>query len=164
MSCYVVDTNVAVTANGKADHASDDCRSAAIDALLRVRNGKIAMDDADLILSEYRHYRSPKGQPGVGDQFMRWLVQNQANPLRCEKVAITPLEGPPWFEEFPDDPDLAGFDRSDRMFAAVALSNPSSPPVVNAVDRDWWEFREALERNGVVIEFLCPDEMERRAP
>jgi hypothetical protein len=31
--------------------------------------------------------------------------------------------------------------------------------VVNAVDSDWWEYREALERNGVRVECLCPGEI-----
>ena len=27
----------------------------------------------------------------------------------------------------------------------------------NAVDRDWYDYRHALEQHGVQIEFLCPD-------
>jgi hypothetical protein len=69
------------------------------------------------------------------------------------------------FVEFPDDLDLANFDRGDRMFVAVARAHPLHPPILNAVDTDWWLCREVLVRNGVHVEFLCPydeQEMARR--
>ena len=61
------------------------------------------------------------------------------------------------FVEFPDDPELEKFDQSDRKFVAVALATPDQPPIVNAVDSDWLEFYEPLVKNGIKIQFLCPD-------
>ena len=102
---------------------------------------------------------SLSGQPGAGDAFMKWVFQNQANESHCELVPITLINCIEQdFEEFPDDPDLADFDRSDRKFVAVALTSQHSPPVLNATDSDWWKWRQALERNGIEIEFLCDDQ------
>ena len=64
------------------------------------------------------------------------------------------------FEEFPLDPDLEGFDRSDHKFVGVALASTQSPTVLNAVDSDWWQYRKALRRNGVKVKFLCPEQFE----
>ena len=80
------------------------------------------------------------------------------NPDRCESVEITPrndLEDD--FHEFPDDPALANFDRSDRKYVAVARASQQSPVILNATDSDWWHHRETFEKHGVVIEFLCPE-------
>lgn len=99
------------------------------------------------------------GQPGEGDAFLKWVLTNQANPQRCEHVHINPTENGNNFAEFPEDPDLKAFDPSDRKFVAVALSHPDSPPILNAVDSDWWLFRDAFTRNGVHVEFLCPQDI-----
>jgi hypothetical protein len=58
-------------------------------------------------------------------------------------------------EEFPDDPELVRFDRSDRKFVAVALASRLDPSVLNATDTDWWHYRECLKRHGVRVVFLC---------
>jgi hypothetical protein len=64
------------------------------------------------------------------------------------------------YHEFPDDPDLANFHSKDRKFVAVALKSNNSPSIFNAVDSDWWDFREALQRHKVPIEFLCPQQFQ----
>ena len=93
---------------------------------------------------------------------MKWVFDNQANPAHCETVAITrTADDFENFAEFPDDPELALFDFSDRKFVAVALCSEHSPSVLNAVDSDWAHASEALERNGVKIEFLCGRESIR---
>jgi hypothetical protein len=63
------------------------------------------------------------------------------------------------FEEFPTDPHLIGFDRSDRKFVAVTVASRLHPAILNATDTDWWCFRKTLERHGVPIVFLCPELM-----
>ena len=100
------------------------------------------------------------GQPGVGDAFLRAVLTRRADPSWCTLVPITP-HAERGFEEYPEDPDLASFDPSDRKFVAVALAGPQPAGVLNAVESDWWDHREALERNGVHVEFLCPRETER---
>ena len=55
--------------------------------------------------------------------FFIWIIRNRWNPEACEEVSITEdpnsLDGCD-FAEFPNDPDLDGFDRDDRKFVAVA--------------------------------------------
>lgn len=64
------------------------------------------------------------------------------------------------FEEFPGDEELADFDRQDRKFVAVALTSVNDPTILNAVDSDWWDHLEALNNNGVKVEFLCPEQFD----
>ena len=75
------------------------------------------------------------------------------------RVHITAQEGSDDFREFPQDPDLENFDRADRKFVAVALVSGLGPPILNATDTDWWDYREPLRRNGVTVDFICPELM-----
>lgn len=154
----VIDTNVLVVANGGHPQAGARCQDACIDALLRAREDRVAIDDAQRILSEYRTHCAFSGQPGVGDAFFRWLWNQQGNPEKCVAVSITPNTGR-GFDEFPDDPRLNAFDPSDRKFAAVSRAAGDTPAVLNAVDTDWWDARDALAENGVLVDFLCPERM-----
>jgi hypothetical protein len=150
MSAFVVDTN------GRSD-ASPACVNACVDALSAVlTNGTIVLDDGMRILREYMDNLSLSGEPGVGDAFMKWVWNVQADEDRCERVHLTSRGEEYDFSEFPDDPALATFDRSDRKFAAVALASALEPVILNAVDSDWAKCYLALERNGLTIHFLCP--------
>lgn len=159
MSAFVVDTNVPVVANGRTPQAGPDCVTACVDALKAVIDGEgIVLDDAMLILTEYRGKLSMSGQGGPGNAFMKWVFDNQAVIQRCEQVHITAkgLNVRDDFEEFPTDCALATFDRSDRKFVAVALTSKRNPEVLNAVDSDWWKYRAVLNKHGVRIRFVCP--------
>jgi hypothetical protein len=153
----VVDTNVAVTANGKSPQASLLCRQVCIERLLQLKQkGKIVLDDSWLVLREYKDNLSESGQPGVGDAFLLWVLQNWKNPNASELFTLArDSDHPEKYSAFPEDHDLVNFDRKDRKFAALAIV--SDAPVWNAVDPDWWEYRAALQRNGIQIEFMCPD-------
>ncbi|MBL6706970.1 MAG: hypothetical protein ISQ06_12720 [Planctomycetaceae bacterium] len=141
MNAFVVDTNVAVVANGRSEQAGPRCESASVQALRTAISSVVCIDDSMLILSEYMNNLRMAGQPGVGDAFMKWVFQNQAVRERVEQVRITHSDGAPTsFEEFPTDHELNGFDPSDRKFVAVALASEHSPSVLNAVDSDWWHF------------------------
>lgn len=162
MKAFVVDVNVAIVANGKAPQADLNCRSACVDALDGItKNELIVLDDGRRILSEYQRYLNPCGQPGLGDAFMQWVWENQAVATRCEQVSITPTgAGVDDFAEFPRDPMLSNFDPSDRKYVAVALASRKSPVVLNAVDPDWWQYKDALTKNDVHLQFLCPQSMQ----
>jgi hypothetical protein len=163
MRRYAVDTNVARVANWPHDptHASPEC---VLRCVTRIRDimarGGILLDDAWHIVGEYQNQLRSLGQPGVGDAFLKAVLTRRNDPSWCIQVPVTP-HPQHGFAEFPTDPDLVGFDPSDRKFVAVVLAGPPGGSVLNAVDRDWWDHREALERNGVEIEFLCPDQMTR---
>ena len=155
----VMDTNVAVVANGKAQQADRDCILECIDRLRHIQDECLLLDNRNLILDEYRKNLNPSGQPGPGDRFFSWLWRNHANPEYCRKVAVKPREDR-GFEEFPEDPNLSSFDQDDRKFVAVALASETGPDVLNASDADWWHYRQALRQHGVEIVFLCPDLMK----
>ena len=160
----IVDTNVAVVANGGFEKASEECEETCINRLQEITTGeiKLALDDHRRIIEEYRGNLSPHGQPGVGDAFLKWVETNWTNPKWCDLVPITPVNGlENEFEEFPIDPALVDFDPDDRKFIAVALAHPEQPPILQAVDSQWLDFRNALSRNGVTVEFICEDDILR---
>ncbi len=159
----VLDTNVAVVANGKAEQAGSKCVTACRDKLRQIQEGRLILllDDKRLIMEEYRKNLNPSGQPGYGDRFFKWLWYAHMQHCRIVRVTSNDIRE---FEEFPDNPDLAAFDRDDRKFVAVALASGSNPKILNAVDTDWWVHREALRRQGVEVAFLCPELMSNGRP
>jgi len=155
---FVVDTNVAVVANGKSDQASPECVSTCAVRLRELmRKGRLVLDDGRRILREYMaNIGRSGGQPMPGDAFLKWVHTNYSNPERCELVQITPRNSSETdFVEFPDDPQLSNFDKNDRKFVAVAAAHPDKPPILQAVDTKWWEMKEPLRRAGITVDFLC---------
>jgi len=151
MIIRVVDTNVAVVANGTNSDVSPVCQLAALKRLgALLERGQVIVDVAGEMLSEYRRQLSPSGQPGVGDRFLYEVLMNYTSKVKRVHLEKRP-DGS--FVDFPDDDRLVGFDLSDRKFAAA--SRKCEVPVLNATDTDWLDYREALADNGVVVEFIC---------
>ena len=98
MMTVIVDTNVALVASSKMDKTSRICELACIDRIELIMMGevKLALDDQRRIIDEYRRKLNPDGQPGVGDAFLKWVEINWANPERCVRVPITPIEIQKW--------------------------------------------------------------------
>ncbi len=160
----VVDTNVAVVANDGSEQASPDCVITCIERIQQITSGKmkLVLDDNWKIIGEYQDNLNSSGQPGVGDAFLKWVLTNWLNPERCDLVMITPIDNlENEFREFPTDPALNDFDPSDRKFIAVARAHSENPPILQAVDSKWWGFKDALHRNGVTVEFICEDDIQR---
>ncbi len=160
MIAFVVDVNVAIVANGESPQADEACELACIQALHKLKAGITVIDDEDLIMGEYRRNLAMSGRPGVGDEFMYWLYQNQFTKSVTERVVIKP--DPTWgHEEFPHDASLGRitdpqrFDPSDRKYVAVALASANHPAILNAVDSDYLHFEKALQNAGVVVHQLC---------
>jgi len=157
----LVDTNVGVAANSQSD-ASEECDLACIQTLREItERGHLVLDDIGLIFDEYRRNMSLRGQPGVGDAFMMWVMNNQYNEERCTRVPITPDNGS--FNEFPEDEALHNFDPSDRKFVAVAVAHGQNPPILVACDTDFWNARDDLAAAGIQVEFLCPVDIQAMA-
>lgn len=154
----IVDTNVLIAANGRdCLQANARCQFICIEQLEKIeQSGTLVIDDARHILNEYENKVSSDSQPGIGDAFLKWILQNQGTPESCQQVNITWLAEDE-FEAFPADPALAKFDRSDRKFVAVALTHPDYPPILNAVDSDWQRFESALAKYAIRVRQLCPD-------
>ncbi len=157
----VVDTNVVVVANGRSEQASSDCVETCGERLEEIMHGevKLVLDNRWIILREYMQNLRSNGAD-VGDRFLGWLLVNKDE--RCDLVPITPIDGSEnEFEEFPDDPALDSFDPDDRKFIAVACAHPEKPPILQAVDSQWLDFRNAFRRNGVTVEFICEGDIQR---
>lgn len=151
MKRRVVDTNVAVVANGRNTNASLRCRLAAIDALHGLlRRGRIVIDEAGEMTAEYKVYCEPKGQPGVGDRFFHEVLMNYRG--KVERISLAKRSDGS-FVDFPADPVLVTFDLSDRKFAAAARK--AAVPVMNATDSDWLHHYATLRQNGIEVEFVC---------
>ncbi|MCC6551753.1 MAG: hypothetical protein IT372_01870 [Polyangiaceae bacterium] len=157
----VVDTNVPLVAKGLSNF-SDDCVERCVDELTRFLDGQhcLVLDDGDRILDEYMSQLCLSGQPTVGDAFLKWVFSNQAVEGSCEKVQITAIsEEEQIFQEFPTDPALAAFDRSDRKFVAVACAHPARPAILEATDTKWVDWSVPLSRAGVDVRFVCYHEI-----
>jgi hypothetical protein len=153
---WVIDTNVPIVANGRvaldevAGPPSLECRLAAVEFLNRMHDsGTVVVDAAGEIQAEYRKHLLPSGEPGVGDRFYQMILLSSPQQVQRVPLAKTGAN----FDAFPESAELAGFDLSDRKFAALALQE--NIPVCNAVDSDWVNFKEGLEEAGLVIRFVC---------
>jgi hypothetical protein len=160
-SAFVVDVNVAIVANGRTNHADLVCMKSCVEILTYIQSQSlIVLDDKMFILKEYISHLSASGQPGLGDAFMQWVWENQGVVEKCEQVSIKSLGSDGDFDEFPRDSRLERFDLNDRKYVAVALKSKNKPEIVNAVDSDWYEHREALFECGLQIQFICPQHIE----
>ena len=158
MNAKVIDTNVLIVANGKSVQASLECCLRCIETLQEATRQLVVIDDAFYILKEYMKEVNPSGQPGAGDEFLRWILRNQGTPTSCEIVTLTPNTRNS-FQEFPNDLNLADFDASDHKFVAVANASINAPIISNAVDSDWWIHDEILKRNGIQVMYICEEQV-----
>jgi len=161
MSVAVVDTNVVLVANCQHEDVSQDCIAICAQRLQQImKDGKLALDNCFLILIEYQNKTKPKTGNRAGDAFVKWALQNNANPQRVDLVELSdhPTRG---YESFPDDPALAAFDPPDRKFVAVACIHPGKPPILQAADSKWLDWAAPLGCHGVTVEFLCEEDIAR---
>ncbi len=155
MAEVVIDTNVLLVASQRHADVSLACVQACTNRLLQVqRSDSVVIDDAFRILGEYQNKLDSRTGKGVGEAFLKWLLQNRANPRRVHQVALTETAADQ-FAEFPDPALAAQFDPPDRMFVAVAHAHPRKPPVLQATDSKWLLWRDELAKHGVDVEFLC---------
>ena len=152
MTAFVVDTNVAIVANGRQTHADVQCQTLCVERLRSVVAGEVvAIDDAGAILQEYKSRLNFSGMPGVGDIFFKHVFNCQYREDRVQRIPITPsVDDRRGFEELPENT----LDRSDRKFLAVAVV--ANAVVLNATDSDWGEHDALIETLGVEVDQLCP--------
>ncbi|MDP2785135.1 MAG: hypothetical protein Q8O38_11170 [Sulfurimicrobium sp.] len=152
----VVDTNVAISANGRDTHASLACQYVCIvflQGLVSPKNRtQIVIDELDLIFSEYSNHLHYKGQPGVGDIFFKYLHDHMYLRKKIKRVPITPIaDDARGFNELPPNT----VDKSDQKFLAAAVV--AGAEIVNAVDTDWHEQVVFVADLGVNVHQLCPE-------
>ena len=158
MTSFVVDTNVAIVANGRGTHADLQCQSACFKRLQLLMNSEvIALDDKGFVLAEYANRLSFSGMPGMGDAFFKHVFNSQYQPDRVRRCTVTPcVDDRRSFEELPENT----FDVADRKFLAVAVVSRAT--VLNATDSDWTEQQALLNRLGVHVTQLCPQHAVKR--
>ena len=152
MTPFVVDTNVAIVANGRETDADEQCQLSCIRRLRSLAAGEVvAIDNLDLILAEYKRRLHFSGLPGVGDAFFKHVFNNQYREEHVRRVVITRSDDARrGFEELPKN----AFDPSDRKFLAVSVV--AGAVVLNANDSDWAEQDPLMGRLGVEVRQLCP--------
>ncbi len=125
-----------------------------------MKGGRLAVDDCFRILLEYQNKTTPKTGNRPGDAFVKWALQNNANASRVDRVPLQEhaVRG---FDSCPDDVDLEKFDPSDRKFVAVACAHPHKPPILQAADSKWLDWAGPLNRCGIMVEFICQDDIAR---
>ena len=156
----IVDVNVGIAANGRDTDVTKVCQLSCIEMLMALRDrGGFAMDESGFIFDEYKNYLNFEGEPGVGDVFFKWINDVQWDESMCRREKLTP-HASRTFEEFPKDPALAQFDRSDRKYAALAKKCGTESAIYNAADSDWKHYEAAFARSGVRVVNLCPDDLK----
>lgn len=162
----VVDTNVAKTANlatqpDPVSDVPDDCVLTCIEAIEHVIKKKgLVIDAGDEIFDEYRQQLSMKGQPGVGDRFMKWVHDNRWSLPDSQRVEITKNDES--YSEFPANEGLNSFDNSDRKFVAVSNAHPNKPTILQAIDSKWWGWKDSLSECGIAVQFMCEPYIESK--
>ncbi|WP_294539407.1 hypothetical protein [uncultured Rhodoblastus sp.] len=156
MKRFVVDTNVAIVANGQCESSDDkppaiECRVAAVNFLIDViKSARIILDMDGEVQIEYHRYLNPRGQPGVGDRFYLEVINSL--PDKVERVALSKRSDGEYVD-LPQPLIDISFDPSDRKFAAIAKL--TGTPVVNATDSDWVNAASTLKACGIEVENLC---------
>ena len=157
----VIDTNVLHVASERHDGVSPECVAACVVRLQRAKNRDvIVIDDGYRILQEYQAKLDPWRGKGVGEAFLKWLMQKQGDTSRVHRVPLTE-HAPSQFSEFPDAALESVFDPPDRKFVAVANAHPAKPVILQAADSKWLGWWQALQAAGVRVEFLCPEDVRR---
>jgi hypothetical protein len=163
---YVVDTNVPKVANlaTKPEEDSDVPDTCIFDCVKAIeyvtQNKALVIDNGDEIFNEYHNNLSLKGQPGIGDHFMKWVNDYRWSLPEVNQVQLTKENDS--YMQFPHDVRLADFDLSDHKFVAVANGHPGSPPILEATDSKWWGYKDVLSELGIKICFLCPEYVETK--
>ena len=159
MTTFVVDTNVAIAANGRRTHADMQCQLACVDKLKAVvASQMIAVDEQGDIVGEYARHLDRSGMPGPGDAFFKHVFNNQYRDECVRRVAVTPLnDDRQGFAELPENT----LDPSDRKFLAVAVV--ASATVLNATDSDWNEQAPLMGELEVEVCQLCPQYASKQA-
>lgn len=149
----VVDTNVAVIANGRETTASGACQIKTIEFLeALVARDRTIIDAGSQVLDEYRKRLKAEGQPGVGDLFFRHLLDNQGNAKAVRVVDECGPRADPLKHAFAHG-ELSAFDPSDRPFAICAAVGRAR--VATATDSDWLIHEVGLQACGVRVDFIC---------
>jgi hypothetical protein len=120
-----------------------------------MREEIIVLDEGGELLKKYRIYLNGSGFPGIGDAFFRYLSDHCYNDTKIVRRTLR-MSPNGEYTDFPMNGALKYFDRDDRVFVALALATPENPEIINAVDSDYRNHKEDLQRFEVSVVELCP--------
>ena len=154
MIAYVVDTNVAIVANGGNTHADQKCQRQCIETLEDVcARQVVVLDDGGCIFAEYCKKLDRSGMPGVGDKFLKYVFDHMHVGKRVRLVSIAAYNHQnSRVNELCDD--------DDRKFLATAMAGCAT--ILNATDSDWCKQEELTESLGVTVCQLCPQHASKQ--
>ncbi len=164
MDAVVVDTNVILAAKGMSEQAWQECVVACQERLDEIIEGseRVVIDDNWIILGEYINYLEDEDlttNVRNGGHFLEWFIRNYENPEKCVQVHITPSEDEIGFEELPNA--FSEFDSDDKKFITVAVvyenEHHQKATRLQSVDSQWYGSLEVFIENGLIIEFLCEE-------
>ena len=167
MKAVVIDTNVILAAKGMSEQAWPECVIACQERLDEIIEGteKVVIDDKWIILREYMNYLEddePATVERSGGYFLEWFIRNYENQEQCVQVHITPTADETSFEELPDA--FQDFDSDDKKFIAVAVVyenvHQQKATLLQSVDSQWYGSREIFVENGLIVEFICEDNIQ----
>lgn len=167
----IIDTNVALTADGTNSQASKACQRSCVSVIRRALSGEVpvVIDENNEVLGEYRKNIYPDQKGSLAEQFMIFALTNQYFGERVKRIKLE-KNAFGQFEDYPDNEDewttndirCQRFDPDDKKWVALAVrfknQTGTDAPIVNAADRCWIAFESQLLSAGVLLETLCRDE------
>ncbi len=164
---WIIDTNVPVAANYAMtpEKIGDDLMFCCVEKCIKtleeiIKSGVVVIDNENEVFAEYHKHLSLKGQPGMGDKFMKWLHDRQWTPTHVDRVHLH-KDGSDYVD-FPQQEGLLDFDPSDKKFVALAVAHKERPPILQALDSKWWGWKDSLLNAGVTVTFLCSEYIEKK--
>jgi hypothetical protein len=155
---FIIDTNVPLTAHGAAVHMSEDCKLTCSEFLSKfLEEDELLVIDSELkILAEYRDSMTYEGANSIGRQFVKWVLNNFANPQRIKQVSIADIANDN-YSGLLDDFDE--FDPADKKFLATAIMNGTDTVIVQATDGKWLDWETEFVAAGIDVRYPCHDEL-----
>lgn len=162
MAKVIIDANVIYLARIPVPGFSDDVLPLArkciefIENLKKDKSAKVVLDGGLEIYKEYldAFTEVKETAPNAGAAFCHWFFTYFSRIAAEDFVQITPIEEKRKYKEFPNDPRLEEFDKSDKKYVAVANKHPEHPPIYEGSDSKWLGYRDVLTEYGINIIFL----------
>lgn len=148
---YIIDTNIFIAANGKADQLKEeDINKCKLFVASLFSDTTISLDLQGEIFKEYFDHVNWSGQPGIGDAFVKNLWDRQHDKTICEMVDIKKDKNG-IYKQLRNKDDLLQFDPNDHKFIAVCLGSKNPVGICNACDSDWENNKSLLSKYKIIV-------------
>ena len=155
---YIIDTNIFIAANGKADQLTDnDVNKCKLFVTSLFNDTIISLDIQGEIFNEYFTHMNWSGQPNIGDIFVKYLWDRQYDKTVCEMVDIKKDKNG-IYKQLRNKDDLFEFDPNDLKFIAVYFGSKNNVIICNACDSDWAEHKILLKKHDINVFEILQDE------